>query len=242
MTRNTRLIVTVVLAAVIAMVLLFVAEVASEDEMTAFTQHMHGHLDQVSAAKAGVIAGDLQAARDAAEWLAEHDEPTGMPDAWAPYLDDMRQHARVAANAQDLETAAVAVSEIARACGDCHRATGFDVAFGFDQRPPADVQNVMTQMQRHLWAADRMWEGLIGPSNQAWKSGTEMLAEVQLSSEQVSDDPASAAQVDPLIKRIHAIGTEGSQAESSPSRAGLYGEFLSQCANCHRVTGGGPAA
>ena len=103
-----------------------------------------------------------------------------MPSAWAPYVNSMRMQARVAVSATDLDTVAGAVSEMARSCGDCHQASGFAVAFGFDQRPPADVQNVTTQMQRHLWAADRMWDGLIGPSDKAWEWGTEMLSEVTL--------------------------------------------------------------
>lgn len=219
--------------------------VSAEDESSkpsaSFAEHMHGHLDQISAVKAAVIAGDLAAVREPAAWLAEHEQPPGMPDAWAPYIDNMRMQAKAAASATNLETVASAVSEMARSCGDCHQASGFAVAFGFDQRPPGDVQNLMTQMQRHLWAADRMWDGLIGPSDKAWEWGTEMLSEVTLTSAQITTEPAKEEQVDELVQEIRAVGNQGNTAPAGESRSAVYGRFLSLCANCHSLTGGGPA-
>lgn len=219
--------------------------VSAEDEASvpsaSFAEHMHGHLDQIGAVKAAVIAGDLEAAREPATWLAEHQQPPGMPDAWAPYMNEMRMQAKVAASARDLETVAAAVSEMARSCGDCHQASGFAVAFGFDQRPPEDVQNITTQMQRHLWAADRMWDGLIGPSDKAWRWGTEMLSEVTLTSAQITTEPDEETQVDGLVQAIREVGNQGSTAPAGEARSAVYGEFLSLCANCHNLTGGGPA-
>jgi hypothetical protein len=75
MVLNTRLVFTILLAVLIGIVLLFIADVASQDEVMTFREHMHGHLDEVSAVKAGVVAGDLDAARRPATWLAEHEEP-----------------------------------------------------------------------------------------------------------------------------------------------------------------------
>lgn len=232
---------TVLLAAVIGLSACASAEDEDKVESAGFAEHMHGHLDQISAVKSAVIAGDLEATREPARWLAEHEQPRGMPDAWAPYIDEMRMQARLAASAKDLETVAAAVSEMARSCGDCHQASGFAVAFGFDQRPPADVQNVTTQMQRHLWAADRMWDGLIGPSDNAWDWGTEMLSEVTLTSAQITAEPDQETRVDGLVQRIREVGNEGSRAPAGESRSAVYSQFLSLCANCHNLTGGGPA-
>lgn len=232
-------------AAQLAVVLGLAACVSAEDEpkvqSASFAEHMHGHLDQISAVKSAVIAGDLEAAREPATWLAEHEQPPGMPDAWAPYVKEMRMQAKVAASAKDLESVAAAVSEMARSCGDCHQASGFAVAFGFDQRPPEDVQNLMTQMQRHLWAADRMWDGLIGPSDKAWGWGTEMLAEVTLTSAQIPAKPGDESRVASLVQEIRDVGNQGSTTPAGESRSAVYGKFLSLCANCHNLTGGGPA-
>ncbi len=239
MTSKLRLTTALSLGVAIGTVLFFMAVNAEDENFSPFQQHMHSHLDRVGAIKAAVIAGDLEAVREPAFWLAEHKEPE-VPDTWMPYVDEMRRYAEQAATAQDLVGASAAISEIGRACGDCHLASGFSVAFGFDQRPPGDVENLRTQMQRHLWAADRMWDGLIGPSEKAWKAGTDMLAEVNLTAAQVTEDPAKQPPVADLVTRAKALGEQGSLASSRELRSGLYGEFLSLCATCHSLTGGGP--
>ncbi len=241
MTSSLRLMLALLSGAVIGAALFVVAVNAEDENSSSFQAHMHGHLDQVGAVKAAVIAGDLAAVREPAFWLAEHEEP-GVPEPWIPYVDEMRRYAERAATSQDLTAAAAAVSEIARACGDCHLASGFSVAFGYDQRPPGDVQNLRTEMQRHLWAADRMWDGLIGPSDRAWKAGTDMLAEVQLTAPQVTSEESKQQQAVDLVSRIQALGRQGSLASSRELRSGLYGEFLALCASCHSLTGGGPGS
>jgi mono/diheme cytochrome c family protein len=220
----------------------------SEEALSVIAEHMHGHLDHISEIKHAVIAGDLEATRKPAIWLATHDAPEGLTGAWLPYVEEMRRYAARAAEAEDLVAAAGAISEIARTCGDCHRASGFSIAFGFDERPPSDQQSLMTQMQRHLWAADRMWEGLIGPSDVAWNRGAHILSEVNLVSSDIAESGtagASAAenqeQISALLGRARGMGEMGSQAVSVELRSGLYGEFLSSCASCHKLTGGGPA-
>jgi mono/diheme cytochrome c family protein len=223
------------------------AEEASEEIQSAFVEHMHGHLDQISEIKRAVIAGNLADTREPATWLATHEPPQGLSKAWLPYVDEMRRYAARAAKATDLVAAASAVSEIARTCGDCHRASGLSIGFGFDQRPPEELQSLMTQMQRHLWAADRMWEGLIGPSDVAWNRGANILSEVQLAATDIagsSAEGASAAenqmQITELVSRARGMGEQGGLASSVELRSGLYGEFLSLCATCHELTGGGP--
>ena len=218
-----------------------VASAEEGDSMTPFVEHMHSHLDQINTMKSAIIAGDLAATRQPARWLATHDAPVGMPDAWMPYASEMRRYAVRAAEAEDLVTAAGALSEIARSCGDCHRASGFAVAFGFDEKPPEDEQGLTTQMQRHLWAADRMWEGLIGPSSRAWERGTEMLADVYLVPDEFGADTENQTEIGELIQRARFVGAQGRQASSVELRSGLFGEFMSLCATCHQLTGGGPA-
>jgi len=214
---------------------------AEDKTISVIAEHMHGHLDQISAVKAAVIAGKLADVREPATWLATHDEPEGLGGVWLPYVEEMRLYAARAAEAEDLVTAAGAISEIARACGGCHQASGIKVTFGYDERPPQDEQNLRTQMQRHLWAADRMWEGLIGPSDIAWQRGTDLLAEIQLAAADIPGAPEHQTQIAYLVQRARQVGEQGSQATSVELRSGLYGEFLALCASCHNLTGGGPA-
>lgn len=222
------------------------AEAAAERQ--AFIDHMHGHLDQIGEIKSAVIAGRLEDTREPARWLATHEPPEGLADGWLPYVEEMQRYAARVADADDIVAAASAVSEIARSCGECHRASGLSIAFGFDERPPQELQNLLTQMQRHLWAADRMWEGLIGPSDVAWNRGAAMLSEVKLTTADVASARAEGAAsadggeagIDDLVRRARTMGEQGGMAASAELRSGLYGEFLSLCASCHQLTGGGP--
>lgn len=218
------------------------ADDRATQQRESFAEHMHGHLVHVRAIKTGVIGGDLEATREHAVWLSEHDEPPGMPEAWSPYVKEMRQYAATAAAARDLETVAIAISEIARTCGECHLANGANLAFEVDRRPPEDMEDLVTQMRRHLWAADRMWEGLLRPSDEAWISGTELLADVHLTASLIGGEPASKVRVGDLVQQARALGEQGGRTERGPERSILYGKFLALCASCHTLTGGGPGA
>jgi cytochrome c553 len=203
-------------------------------------EHMHGHLSRVRAMKAFVIAGQLDGLREPAVWLAEHDTAPGLPVDWIPYVVEMRRYAREAASARHLVFAAASVSEMARTCGDCHRAGGISITFGDEIRPPNNGGSVRAQMQRHLWAADRMWEALIGPSDSAWDEATGVLAEVQLTASDIGAAAGHEPQVAYLLRRSSELGEEGAQAKSRQSRSAVYGEFLSLCADCHSMTVDGP--
>ena len=233
------------LASGFAVIMLFsafsLAEDASELAESSVAEHMHEHLSRISAMKAFIIAGQLEGMREPAMWLAEHETVPGLPGDWEKYLAKLRQYAREAASARHLQFAAASVSEIARVCGDCHQANGIKVAFGYDERPSEERQSVMTQMQRHLWAADRMWEGLIGPSDAAWNRGTDILAEVMLTASDITESEDHEPEVNYLLTRARELGDEGGEAASREARSALYGEFLSLCASCHSLTGGGPA-
>lgn len=205
------------------------------------TQHMHEHLRQISAIKAFIIAGQLEDLREPAMWLAEHETAPGLPDHWKPYVAEMRRYARQVGSARHLGIAAASVSQMARVCGDCHQASGVSVAFGDDESPPEDVHSIVTQMQRHLWAADRMLEGLIGPSDVAWGRAADALAEVTLRPSDIARTAGQEPLVNVLATRARTLGEDCGQAVSSGLRSALYGELLSVCASCHGVTGGGPA-
>lgn len=240
MTNQLQWTIIVLLAFAIIVLSLLISESASDDEVTAIAEHMHGHLDRVVAVKAAVISGNLGGVYAPANWLAEHQEPAELSRKWRPFADGMRASARRAAEARDLTTAAAAVGQTGRYCGECHLASGFAVSFGYAKPPPADLDNTLTQMQRHLWASDRLWAGLIGPSDAAWESGAKMLAGVDLSVADITGDETLSPLVNNIVQRLRTIGEQAAEAISADRRGELYGEFLSLCADCHSLTGGGP--
>lgn len=204
-------------------------------------EHMHQHLSAMRAMQVFIIAGQLDGMREPAVWIEEHEATPGLPGDWQPYVAQLRQYAGQAAEARHLVFGAAAVSEMARVCGDCHLANSVQAGVDVGMEPPADRASVTSQMLRHMWAVNRMWAGLISPSDDAWTEGAEVLANVRLDAADISASDEVEPKVSFLLERAREIGAEGQVAEDRKSRSALYGELLALCADCHNLTGGGPA-
>jgi hypothetical protein len=131
---------------------------------------------------------------------------------------------------------------MAKICSNCHLANEVQIEFGYDQ-VPAEWSDTVSHMQRHQWAADRLWEGLIGPSENAWNRGMDMLVDVPLHSEDVMDEDSGdvdTAALERIAGRVHALTRQGTIASTPTARAEVYGELLGLCAECHTRLGRGP--
>ena len=212
------------------------------DEESEVADHMHEHLGRITTIKAFIIMGNLDGVREPAKWLAEHKSVSGLPNNYQSYIESMRSHARDVVAAPDLETAAMAVSEMAITCSNCHQANDVALAFGYDTEPD-EWAEITAHMQRHQWGVDRMWEGLIGPSDESWDRGADMLVDVPLHPFEVMDESASAADkvaADKIARRLHSLGSRGGYTKTPEERSKMYGEVLSICAECHTKLGRGP--
>ena len=215
-------------------------ETISEEE-TAAAAHMHDHLTYITTIKAFITMGRLEGTRQPANWLATHETLPDLPTQYEPFVDFMRSSARQVEKAENLQTAAEAVSLLAQNCGNCHRASHVDIEFGYDALP-AQWSDSETHMQRHQWAMDRLWEGLIGPSDAAWNRGTAMLSEEQLHAADVSAS-ATAGEADTLeniAREVHELGAAGAGLTGLSDRSQVYGRILGLCADCHTRVGRGP--
>jgi len=216
-------------------------EVRGEDE-TEVATHMHEHLARITTIKSLIIMGNLDGVREPAIWLADHEAVSGLPEDFEPYVGLMRQYAREVNNALDLKSAAIAVSGMARTCSNCHLVNEVEIEFGYDQMP-ADWSDSVSHMQRHQWAADRLWDGLIAPSDTAWDRGMNMLVDVPLHPDDVTDENSAdvdTAALDRIARRIHKLAGLGTIATTPTARSELYGEMLGLCADCHTRLGRGP--
>jgi len=196
--------------------------------------HMAEHFSRAASVRKAVIAGDLQAAKEDAEWMAKHEFSRSLPDSWRPHVQAMQAAAQRVVDATDTATAARATADMGQACGSCHRALGgpkFDVG-----PPPAEGSGTAIQMMRHQWAADRMWEGLIGPSDAVWAKGSEVLGGAILIKKAL--EKSVPPEVESLARKIHDLGEKCRRAAPG-DRAALYGEFLGTCAECHSKLGVG---
>ena len=201
--------------------------------------HMQRHLQQITRIKTAVIRGDLEGLRRPATWLQQHEPAPEASILYVPFILSMRDHAGKILEAQDIGTAATDVSAIATDCANCHIASEVDINFDNPAEPPA-WSDMESHMQRHQWAIDRLWEGLIGPSDVSWSRGIRMLAEAPLHDTEATWDDTTGTDGDVMARRVHDLGREAATALLPHARAAVYGEMLGVCADCHTRTGGGP--
>jgi len=196
---------------------------------------MYGHFGHASEVQNAVIHGDLDAVRAPAEWLASHDAMDGLPKGSEAYLAGLRQAAAQAVGASDLPGAAKATAAIATACGDCHSRYDVGPRFTPGAGPPDEGGSVSAHMIRHVWAADRMWEGLIGPSDASWAAGARSLADAPLEPHEVTGDAEQAPAAGAFAREVHDLGARAERTKGGKARGELYGELLTSCIGCHRL-------
>ena len=196
--------------------------------------HMQKQYDAILKIQKAVIAGSMEGIQEPAFWLAEHKAPAGLPADWEEYVDEMRFAATDALDAEDLAAAAKATSALGLACGSCHAANKVSVTF--EEVPmPSDKENTKSHMERHQWAADRMWEGLIGASGYSWSRGANLLFESPIKPNTLNDD-----ELVNMSRRIHQLAANATTVSEPAEMAEIYAEFLGNCAACHSALGAGP--
>jgi hypothetical protein len=86
-------------------------------------------------------------------------------------------------------------------------------------------------MKHHQWASDRLWEGIVVPSSEAWATGAQAFGNEPLP-EQLTGDGSQARQAAAELARLIAKAPQRTGLEE---RAALYAELLASCASCHRA-------
>ncbi len=197
---------------------------------------MHRQFSRTGDVQTAVVLGDLERARASGTWLATHEDRGPLPTGADPYRAQMKGYAALIGQAQTLASAAAQTGWMAAACGDCHQATGAGPRFVVQAGPP-EATTPGSRMVRHLWAADRMWEGLVGPSDEAWLAGARALGTMEAS-------PATALlastspQGSPLFSaRISDLAAAAASARDQEGRALVYGQLLDTCTRCHSGAG-----
>ena len=197
--------------------------------------HMYAHFDRAGEVHDALVRGDLDRAKVAAAWIANHHEPRGLDQMPPEHLAAMERYATEVSQSYHLEEAATAAAHLGRTCGDCHKEEGIDPRFLVGTAPPGG-EGPRAEMARHVWAAERMWEGLVGPGDYAWRSGAHALTEGWLNIQELTTDPQDRERVHELIRQVYSLGGRAEATSDSHERADLYGEFLNTCTECHRLT------
>lgn len=202
----------------------------TEVEMVAL---MEGHYTSAIAGHDALIRGDLEALRRRLSEIQNQSLPAKAPPGWKPFHTTLRQTAQRATRASSIEAAATELGAIAQACGTCH--AGLNVGdIYFWPAPKAGETERKTMMRSHQWATERLWEGVTGPFDEAWKRGAAALSESGLFAAKGKGVTAD------LSRREEALRLLGQQAQAAtalPERAVVYGRLLATCAGCHQAAG-----
>jgi hypothetical protein len=208
---------------------------AGREGITPSQAHMYAHFDRAGELHNALVRGDLEQARTAANWIASHQERQDFTGESARQQDVMRAFAERVGSSDHLREATQAAAQMGQACGDCHRENQVEPRFLIGTAPPGG-SGPKAEMARHVWASERMWEGLVGPGDRAWNSGAEALRSGWLDTHEVVADPGDQAHLRELVRHIYDLGGRAGAASDPRDRAVLYGEFLNTCTECHRLT------
>jgi hypothetical protein len=198
---------------------------------------MHEHDVHGAAMRDAVARADLDGARREATVLAELRVDRAADPAWRARLDAMSAAAARVVRAKDLPDASAAVADVARTCGDCHRLGG--PSLGILEKPENEP-GIVPGMKRHQWAVARLWDGLVIPSDRAWRAGAHVLRDAPLQPEppRPGQSPLPLQRIEQLAiatlaTSVHDLAERASVANASVDRGAVYGELLTTCAACH---------
>ncbi len=210
---------------------------AAEEEVRRddLSLEMQTHAEQTRTARLAIIDGNLPVATEAGKELLARIPVWELPGEARTMEPALVVPAKALAEATTLEAAALALGDIGVACGSCHAAQGVDPGLKAPEPPPTS-EGFSEQMQRYHWAAERMWQGLILPSEEAIKESIaviETLPAADFHPEWMPALPAAAEQTDGNVHQLASLITT--------KRGWAYGSMLAACASCHQNLPGTPA-
>jgi cytochrome c553 len=200
------------------------------------TTLMHRRFSRTFELQTGIIQGDLGKAKAGAAWLVEGTETEGVSTATEEHLTRLRGYAALISQAETIEAAARQTGQLAGACGDCHKAARGGPHFVIGTDMPEGM-GLTRRMIRHFWAADRMWEGLVGPSEEAWAAGASALDAEWVLPEVLEGGAGSVETAEAYARKIRELAGDAQSATRQEERASVYGALLGTCNGCHQAAG-----
>lgn len=194
--------------------------------------NMHLHFADINAIHLALISGNLISAREMAKKVrAGFAGP--QPKGWEPFIKRTVASAEMLEVTDDLGMAARLASTMANTCGDCHRAQGIEVVEHVAVPPPREEDKFSDFMIRHQWASDRLWEGMIGPSEAAWNAGSAALGDIDFTLADLEGHLLATPEIEALLAQLRSDAAAANKTKGNQNRQELYGSFLSGCAGCH---------
>ncbi|HET9626701.1 MAG TPA: hypothetical protein VFP84_35305 [Kofleriaceae bacterium] len=190
--------------------------------------HMRAHFHDLRMIEQLLVAGKLDEGRALAYLLTTAPDDPGLAP-WADHARDVREVATSLSQAPGLDEALRREAKVAVECAGCHAAAQARILFAPARAVPPAGATPALRMARHVWAADRLWEGLVGPDEERWRAGLGVLADSPLPFTPRSDAPMLAA----ALQRAAQAQLAARATTSLDERGAAYGEVLVLCAACH---------
>ena len=152
------------------------------------------------------------------------------PQGWEAFVARMQQTAKRITDSTTAADAAAAVADLGVSCGMCHQQHGGPKASA--EPMPASGTTFKERMKYHVWATERLWEGLYIPSADAWNAGAKALSTDPFPKQAVHDAGVDArAAASDFVK----LSAKAPTKKTIEERAGLYAEMLVTCGACHHA-------
>jgi cytochrome c553 len=190
--------------------------------------HMRRHFDDLRMVEQLFMAGKVDEGATLAYLLVRQTDDPGMLP-WQPQSKAVADAALALTTAESVDEGLRQVARVAEACAECHAHAQSLPLFAPAPDVPPNKPSREARMARHAWATDRLWEGMIGPNDDRWKAGLDVLAATPLPFAPLNDAPA-------LADRLQQLARDQLAQRSTTllhDRAIAYGEILVTCAACH---------
>ena len=191
--------------------------------------HMHESFDLLRAIERLLIRGRLDEAKVFAAAIAEAPDEPGL-GPWTLHAVAVRDRAGALARATTIDEACGREAQLAAACAGCHVDAGVSPQFRASPPVPPDQPTIAARMVRHRWAADRMWEGIVGGADEPWRAGLDIAAAAPLDWKELAPDRMVFAR---KLQQLAQQARRRQPGDTLADRAAAHGEILATCAGCH---------
>lgn len=205
---------------------------AAAPQQTPTARHyMLTHYADTVGMRRALVSGKIADYHAAAAAVAKDAWTPRLRGDYRPYVEAVRAAAHAGETASSAVSAAAALGKIGEACAACH------VKFGGPGSPVAPEQLTEAtdpSMVAHAAATERLWDGLILPSDASWSSGMEVLLNAPKLDSDVADVAAAA-------RHLRDLARHGKSADVA-QRGQVFANVLTTCAGCHERLGVVPRA
>lgn len=192
---------------------------------------MRSHFKETELIRKAVIEGNLSAAVAPAKALAHVEGLEELGKNWRVAVESLQEASSRIGSSPDMTGAATATADIGRACGVCHRVgAGPKANVG---SPPEAGTTLDSRMKRHVWATERLWEGLYVPSDAAWNAGASALAGDTFPAPILKKGGVHARSA---AERFQKTAAKSASLKKAEERAQNYATLLETCSACHQAT------